>query len=218
MNIWFCHKKYINLWQNKIMSGYEYIKSAVECSGRGHIFFPDDFSGRESSDTVRSALVRMCENKFIIRLAQGIYYYPIIDAKWGMGIMYPSIDSIAQAIAKRDKCRIAPTGSAALNALGLSTQMPANVVYYTDGSPRKINIGNGRGLLFKRSTDMKRFSYTNETMQLVVAAVREIGNGKISEKDKGLLAERIKSVKEEEYLHDLSLAPAWVQKLLKELR
>lgn len=200
------------------MSGYEYIKTTIEDSGRGHIFFPDDFSAKESSDTIRSALVRLCEDNVIIRLAQGIYCYPIIDTKWGMGIMYPSIDEIAQAIAKKDRCRIAPTGSAALNALGISTQMPANVVYYTDGSPRNIGIGNGRGLLFKRSTDMKRFSYTNETMQLIVAALREIGNGKVTDKDKNIVAEKLKNVNEEEYYHDLTLAPAWVQKLLKELR
>lgn len=200
------------------MSGYEYIKTKIEDSGRGHIFFPDDFSSRESSDTIRSALVRLCDDNIIIRLAQGIYCYPVIDTKWGMGVMYPSIDDIAQAIARKDRCRIAPTGSAALNALGISTQMPANVVYYTDGSPRNINIGKGRGLLFKRSTDMKRFSYKNEIMQLIVAALREIGNGRVAEKDKELVADRIRSIDEEEYLHDLTLAPAWVQKLLKELR
>lgn len=176
------------------------------------------FSANESNDTIRSALVRLCDDNIIIRLAQGIYYYPVIDDKWGMGIMYPSIDDIAQAIATKDRCRIAPTGSTALNALGLSTQMPANVVYYTDGSPRNIGIGNGQGLLFKRSTDMKRFSYKNEMMQLIVVALREIGNGKVSESQKDIIAEHLKKINEEEYLHDLTLAPAWVQKQLKELR
>lgn len=200
------------------MSGYEYIKRNIEDSGRGHIFFPDDFSAEESSDTIRSALVRLCDDKFIIRLAQGIYYYPVIDDKWGMGIMYPSIDEIARALASKDKCRIAPTGSAALNSLGLSTQMPANVVYYTDGSPRTICIGNGRGLLFKRTTDMKRFAYKNETMQLIVVALREIGNGKVTDKDKEIVSKRLQDVSDEDFYHDLTLAPVWVQKILKELR
>ena len=200
------------------MSGYEYIKRSIEDSGRGHIFFPDDFSAEESSDTIRSALVRLCDDNFIIRLAQGIYCYPVIDNKWGMGIMYPSIDDMAQALVKKDKCRIAPTGSAALNALGISTQMPANVVYYTDGSPRTISIGNGRGLLFKRTTDMKRFAYKNETMQLIVVALREIGNGRVSNKDKEIISKHLRDVSDEDFNHDLILAPAWVKKKLKELR
>lgn len=200
------------------MSGYEYIRTSIEKFGRGHIFFPDDFSVTQSSDTIRSALVRLCEENTIIRLAQGIYCYPLIDNKFGMGVMYPSLDDTAKAIAKKDKCRIAPTGSAALNALGMSTQLPANVVYYTDGSPRNINMGNGRGLRFKRSTDMKRFAYKSETMQLIVVALREIGNGKVNNKDKEIVARHLKEVGDEVYYHDLVLAPAWVQKLLKELR
>lgn len=200
------------------MSGYEYIKTAIENKGRGYIFFPDDFSVMESSDTIRSALVRLCDDDVIIRLAQGIYCYPYIDEKWGMGVMYPSIDKIAQAIARKDKCRIVPTGSAALNVLGFSSQMPVNVVYYTDGSPRTIHIGNGRGLLFKRSTDMKRFAYRSEKMQLIVAAIREIGNGKVVDADKEIVARHLKNVNDEEFSHDIVLAPAWVQKILKELR
>lgn len=200
------------------MSGYEHIRTTIEEAGRGRIFFPDDFAATESSDTVRSALVRLCDDKVIIRLAHGIYYYPLIDRKWGMGVIYPSIDDIARTIASKERCRIAPTGSTALNALGMTTQMPANVVYYTDGSPRHIGIGNGRGLLFKRSTDMKRFSYQNEKMQLIVAALREIGNGKISEVDKKIIIGHLKVIEEGDYLHDLTLAPAWVQKQLKELR
>ena len=36
-------------------------------------------------------------------------------------------------IAKRDHSRIVPTGDYALNSPGLSTQVPANAVYLTDG-------------------------------------------------------------------------------------
>lgn len=200
------------------MSGFESIKRKIEKFPRGKIFFPDDFSALGSSDMIRSALVRLCEDDVIIRLGQGIYYYPLNDDKWGMGILYPSIEKIAKAIAKRYKYRIAPTGTAALNILGLSTQLQANVVYYTDGSPRHINIGNGHGILFKRSSEMKRFAYKSELMQLIVAALREIGNGKVSEKETEIIAVRLKEVDDEEFTHDVALAPAWVQKLLKSIR
>jgi hypothetical protein len=66
-----------------------------------------------------------------------------------IGLLFPSPDKIAQAIAKRDNARILPTGNYAMNLLGLSTQVPMNVVYLTDGSPRKVNIGR-RKLLLKK--------------------------------------------------------------------
>lgn len=200
------------------MSGYENIKKAIEHSGRGHIFFPDDFSANESSDTIRSSLVRLCSDNFIIRLAQGIYFYPEIEIKWGIGTITPSLEKIASAIARKERCRIAPTGSTALNALGLSSQMPVNTVYYTDGSPRNIKIGKGRGILFKRSTNMKRFAYHNKKMQLIVAALREIGNGKVQDKDIAIIAKNLKGVKDRDFIHDSVLAPVWVQKILHELK
>lgn len=200
------------------MSGFESIKRRVEKFSRGRIFFPEDFSALGSSDMIRSALVRLCEDGIIIRLGQGIYYYPVKDDKWGMGILYPSVEKIAKAIAKRYKYRIAPTGTAALNILGLSTQLQANVVYYTDGSARRINIGNGHGILFKRSNEMKRFAYKSELMQLIVVALREIGNGKVSDDETEIIAARLKEVKDEDFIHDVALAPAWVQKLLKSIR
>lgn len=65
---------------------------------------------------------------------------------------------------------------------------------------------------------MKRFSYHNEMMQLIVVALREIGNGNVSETQKNIIAGHLKKVNDEDFLHDMALAPIWVQKQLKELR
>lgn len=167
---------------------------------------------------VSSALMRLCEEETLIRVGQGIYCYPKIDTQWGLGVITPSLDEIASAIAKRDKSRIAPTGSYALNKLGLSTQLQANVVYYTDGSPRRIKVGNGRGILFKRSSEMKRFTFHSELMQLIVSAMRELGKGKITDDEISKISELVKKVNQTEFNHDVALAPAWVQTILKELR
>ena len=185
---------------------------------RGSIFFPEDFSFVGGVKLVGAALMRLCDEGLIIRVAQGIYCYPQIDEKYGMGQLLPSIDEIAHAISNRDKSRIVPTGTYALNILGLSTQLQANVVYYTDGSPRRINVGNGRGILFKRSNEMKRFAYKNELMQLIVAALREIGNGKVTEEETEIIKNRLSEVSDADFNKDIALAPSWVQKLLKEIR
>ena len=143
----------------------------MESSDRGTLFFPDTFASTGSSDAVRSALVRLYENGILIHVAQGIYYYPKIDTKWGSGVIPPSIDEIAEGIAKRDKVRIATTGAFALYQLGLSTQIPANVVFITDGSPRRVTIGKGRGILFKHTSEMRTFAYQSQLMGLTVTAL-----------------------------------------------
>ena len=71
-----------------------------------------------TSDTIRQTLQRLTKNGVIIRVAQGVYCYPEIEEKLGLGIIYPSYDQIAEALASRDHARIVPTCEYALNALG----------------------------------------------------------------------------------------------------
>ena len=117
-------------------------------------------------------------------------------------------------IAKRDHSRIVPTGDYALNSLGLSTQVPANAVYLTDGSPRRISVGKGHGIMFKHTSELKALSFRSDLMMRIVAAMRAIGEGKITDEQKRILKEHIKNVAEEDYNEDIKLAPAWVRKVL----
>ena len=144
------------------MSGKEQIRELIKRFPKGTIFFPEDFSFVGSARMISTSLIRLCNEKVIIRLGQGIYCYPKVDKKWGLGIITPTIEEIAQAIAERDKARIAPTGSYALNKLGLSQQLQANVVFFTDGSPRRVNIGKGKGILFKRTSQIGQFNETSQ--------------------------------------------------------
>ena len=195
-------------------SSYTAIKNKIDTSERGTLFFPDDFATFGSSDAVRSALVRLCKNETLIRVAQGIYYYPKIDTKWGSGIIPPSVEEIANGIAKRDRVRIAPTGAYVLNLLGLSTQVPANVVFVTDGSQRRINIGKGKGILFKHTSEMRLFAYKSYMMQLIVTAMRELGEGNVTDEHLRILHEHLSNVAQEDFNQDIQLAPVWVRKLL----
>lgn len=198
-------------------STYNTIKKRIEKSERGTLFFPDTFADAGTSDAVRSALVRLCENDVLVRVAQGIYCYPKVDAKWGGGVIIPSVEEIAAAIAARDKARIAPTGSYAMYRLGLSTQIPANVVFITDGSPRRVTIGKGRGILFKRTSEMRTFAYQSSLMALIVTALREIGEGHVTESQLAILKDHLKDVSSDDFSHDIALAPLWVRKQLTTL-
>ena len=196
------------------VSTYNSIRKRVEDSERGTLFFPDSFADIGSSDAVRSALVRLCENGVLTRVAQGVYCYPRVDKRWGSGIILPSVEEIAEAIAERDRVRIAPTGSYALYRLGLTTQIPANVVYVTDGSSRRVSIGKGRGILFKHTSEMRIFAFQSPLMALVVTALREIGESNVTDTQMSIIEEHLERVSASDYSHDILLAPLWVRKHL----
>jgi len=180
---------------------------------RGKILFASDFSSFGLPKAVNKAMERLTQSGMLIRLAQGIYLYPQIDTRLGLGILYPTVETIAREIAKRDKARIVPTGIYALNALGFSTQIPMNVVFLTDGAARKIRIGNDLGIVFKR-TVAKNLSYKNDVLILVVAALKEIGEGKVTSEQLTKIRELILKEKQDDIMTDLQLAPAWIKKLI----
>ncbi len=121
--------------------------------------------------------------------------------------------SEAEAIAKRDCIRTVPTGSYALNALGLSTQVPMNIVLLTDGSAREIKVGK-RKIKFKKTTP-KNLLAKGKISRLVIQALKEIGNGKVTEDEEQKILALLKKEDEKDLKHDIALAPVWMQKIMK---
>ncbi len=142
---------------------------------KGSIVFISDFSDIGTDTAVRQALQRLSREEFVIRLSKGIYYYPKIDKLLGM--IKPSADQLAEAIRTRDQARIIPTGSYAQYRLGLTTQIPMNVVYLTDGSPRKVQVGNQK-ITFKK-TSPKNLSVEHSLTSLIIQSLREFGEGNV---------------------------------------
>lgn len=187
------------------------IKNRISHRKKGIILFPEDFIDLGSTEAVRLALHRLEKSEFIRRVAHGIYVRPIINDF--VGEVTPSTEEVAKAIAKRDKIKIIPTGAYALNALGLSTQVPMKLVFLTDGAPREIKIGK-RSIKLKK-TSPKNISTKGEISGLVIQALREIGNGNVTEQEESKIIDLLKRENENKLKHDISLAPAWIRKIMK---
>ena len=193
------------------MSIEDKILAQIKALPEGELLLPADFSELGSSEAVRLSLFRLEKEGVIIRVAQGIYVRPKVSKL--IGPLTPSAEEVAEAIAKRDRIRTVPTGSYALNALGLSTQVPMNIVLLTDGSPREIKVGK-RIIKFKKTTP-KNLLAKGKISRLVIQALKEIGNGKVSEEEENKIVALLKKEDEKDLKHDIALAPVWVQKIMK---
>lgn len=111
----------------------------VNGRGRGAVFTAQDFIDIGSRDAVDQALGRLARSGRIRRVDRGVYDLPRTHPK--VGPMWPSADAVAQAVAKQTDSHLQVTGAAAANALGLSTQVPAQAEYLTDGPSRSIHVG-----------------------------------------------------------------------------
>jgi hypothetical protein len=186
------------------------ITEALKTCPKGSILFVDDFLDYGNPESVKKALLRLKEKEILVRLAHGIYLYPKIDKE--LGVLFPSTEEIAKAIARRDKARIVPTGVQALNKLSLSTQVPMKVVYLTDGAARTVKVGK-RTITFKK-TSPKNLLMKGEISSLAIQALKTIGQNKVDERTIKKIQAILKNEKKENISNDAKLSPAWINKIL----
>lgn len=188
-----------------------HIEKSIKSKPKGSLVLPSDFMRYGTAKAVHKSLERLEDKGIIIRVAQGIYVRPKISKL--IGPLTPSAEEVAEAIAKRDRIRTVPAGSYALNALGLSTQVPMNIVLLTDGSPREIKVGK-RTIKFKKTTP-KNLLAKGKISRLVIQALKEIGNGKVTADEEQKILDLLKKEDEKDLKHDITLAPVWIQKIMK---
>jgi predicted transcriptional regulator of viral defense system len=186
------------------------IEEKLKTTKKGKVFFAEDFTELGNVESINRVLSRLRERGKLVRLAFGIYLYPKVDKE--LGILYPSVEEIAAAIARRDKARIIPTGIQALNKLGLSTQVPLKAVYLTDGAARAVKVGN-RTIKFKK-TSPKNLAVKGEISALVIQALKSIGKNKVEDNILVRIKNVLKKERNENIIHDDKLAPTWICKIL----
>ncbi len=151
--------------------------SRIRGTGMGWAFSPRDFLDLGERPTIDSALHRLVQQGKIRRIIRGIYDFPRAS-KFLKGPLSPDIDQVARALARKFRWRIQPSGATALNILGLSTQVPARIVYRSDGPDRKYKVGN-TSLVFEH-TALKEVGFKLRESGLIVQALRSLGQERLT--------------------------------------
>lgn len=187
------------------------IRSIIENNGPNKLYMVSDFAYLNNDGAVTRTLSRLENEGVLIRISQGLYLYPLRNK---YGVLRPSIEEIAYAIAEKDKARIIPSGLTALNKLGLSTQVTMNAVYLTDATARELIIENCK-IIFKRSTP-RNFAYKTDLFPVIVTAMKELGKDGVTDDQiriiKGVIEKYDGNVDDLKY--DYSIAPQWIKQRL----
>ena len=178
---------------------------------RGWSFFKNDFSDLGSDVAIRQVLTRLTEKGTIRRVMRGIYDYPQISEllETEMG---PNLDQVAKALARKLGWRIQPSENTALNLLGLSTQVPAQSIYLSDGPSKTYQIGK-QELIFKKRS-LKESVFKHKESELVVQALKALGKERIDEAILLKLAKQWPPKQWQKILRDTKTAPAWISDMI----
>ena len=189
------------------------ILNRIYGSRGGAAFSPSDFLDLGSRRAVDLALHRLVRRKILRRLARGLYEYPREHREFGR--LLPDIEKVARALAGKHRLRLQPAGAYATNLLGLSEQVPAKVVFLTDGPSRTVKIG--RQEIQLRRTTPRNMAAAGRLSGSLMQAFRHLGKDHITRERMEHLKRTLPAKERQQLLRDLPLAPAWMHPLFREL-
>lgn len=185
------------------------VMKRVRASGRGSVFTPSDFLTVAVRSSVDQALSRLVKGGQLRRLARGLYDYPKLHPK--LGPLSPAPDDVAQALARETGSQVQIAGARAANALGLSTQVPAQSTYLTDGPSRRVVLG--KRVVDLRHASPKHLIAPGSPAGTVVQALRHVGPVRAA--DVAQIAARRLSANDKKTLASTAIqAPAWMRPTL----
>ncbi len=186
------------------------LRQRIEAMPEDCILFRSDFP-EYHTEFVGSILSELTTEGMLVKIAHGIYAKP---RRSKFGVVLPSVDKVVQAIAARDNAEVLPSGMTALNALGLSTQVPMNYTYLTTGSERTVNLSN-RQVVLKRGVP-KNFCYGTRLISLLVQALKALKKENVGEEELNIIQQLVlKETDKETLAKDVDMMPAWMKRVIK---
>lgn len=188
--------------------------SRIYGRGRGWAFTKTDFVAEFGEANIYKALSSLTKAGKIRRVCRGVYDYPRYSELLGRQLS-PDLDQVAHALARKFNWRIQPSGDAALNLLGLSTQVPGRWVYLSDGPGSKYMVGE-HSLEFKKSA-LKDVGFKYRESGLVVQALKTLGREYVDRKVIKSIRQQLEPKACERILRDTRSVTGWIYEAIKRI-
>lgn len=188
------------------------ILSRIYGRGRGWAFFPNEFVGEFDRNQIDNALSDLAKEGKIRRVCRGMYDYPKYSDLLNQPLS-PDHEQVAQAFGRKFNWRILPSGDAALNLLGLSTQIPGKVIYLSDGPSRKYKILNFN--LEFQNTALKEIGFKQRESGVIVQALKALGKEQITSEIIAKIRKQIEPEKCAKIRKETRIVTGWIYEAIK---
>lgn len=183
------------------------IAARIRAGGRGLVYISKDFLDLGSRAAVDQALSRMVKDGMIRRIGRGIFDYPRTNPTLGL-LLSPDADVVAQAVARGRGGVFRPSGAAAANDLGLSTQVPGKSLYLTDSSSGEIRLG--KQTLTIRHASPKRLGSGDKVLGPVLQALYFLGKSGLTDEVVSRLRSTLSDQDRKKLLRESRYAVGWL--------
>lgn len=182
------------------------ITHLIQDAAPDSVFHAGQFLDLDTRTAVDKALSRLVKFGILRRLTRGLYYQPKTHPV--LGIILPPVEAVAKALADRDHVRLQPFGGYAANLLRLSEQVPARIVFLTDGKPRTISYG--QQVIQLRRASPRMMAAAGRMTGMLIAGLRYIGKANVTPQRVAHLHKLLSPEDRRRLIDDITLAPAWM--------
>lgn len=190
------------------------ILKRIRVHGRGWVFTPRNFLDLGTRRAIDRTVARLTRDKTIRRLTQGVYDYPRVHKK--LGGLAPNPDDVAAVLAAKTGSRVQVSGARAANLLGLTDQVPAQLVYLTDGPPHSVKIGAQTIRL--KSARPSKFPGAGTQAGLAIQAIRAVGPNASTDFVVRQLSRALTADDKRQLAKLIKYAPGWSHETIRRLK
>lgn len=183
--------------------------------GRGWAFSSSDLVHKFTRQEIDNTLSDLTKKGKIRRVARGMYDYTKYSELLKIELS-PDIEQVANAYARKFNWKIEVSGEAALNILGLSTQIVGKYTYLSNGPNKDYVILENVVLEFKKSA-LKNIGFKYKESSLIVQALRSLGKEYITDAVITKIRSQIDESMFDKILKDTKTSTDWIYETIKQI-
>src|SRR5438046_212281 len=188
------------------MTTVQAIRNRINEIEMGEPFTSTQFNGLGTRAALDQTLSRFVKQGEIARISRGVFVRP--KKSRYVGEVLPEPSKVAQAIASVHRETIQVQGAEAARLLGLTTQMPLQAVFYTNGPNRKLKLGNLPLIL--KHVARRKLALSGRPSGLALSALWYLGKEQVTTGTIKTIREKLTPQEFEEFRAETPSMPAWM--------
>jgi len=192
------------------MNTSQAIRERIASQPAGEPFTPALFAGLGSRAAIDQTLMRLTKGGSIERIGHGLYLVPK-TGRFGIKAM-PAPEQVARTVAEAEGATIEIHGAEAARRLGLSTQMPAQVVFWTTGSSHQIRLG--KLIVRLQHVAPRKLALAGRPAGQALSALWYLGRSQVTPQTFKQLAKKLPAAEFEVLSRAKASMPAWMVEAL----
>ena len=194
----------------KLQSIDDNILRSINASIAASVFSTKDFIRFGKSPAIGQALTRLVKAGRLRRVRHGLYDLPRAHPILGQTPTDPT--AMVRALMKDSGAQWQFSGAYAANLLGLSEQVPAQIVVFTDGTPRRVALGK-LIIVFRRAAPRNLLG-AGRLAGIVIQALRYMKRAGLTPTEVSLLRRRLDAETKIDLAKLAPHTPVWMQPLI----